>query len=149
MRAVLSGRPFCIGGGRAAAGAFARAGRSRGEGIVKKVGAHQLGIDQGSLLVFQDFEDGGPMWTGQGARELRREVLFSEGFRQPPSVHVSLSMFDVDHRQNFRADVSAEEIGRDGFTLVFRTWGDTRIARVRADWLAMGPVRAEDDWDVE
>ncbi|MFT7047363.1 MAG: hypothetical protein ACJAYH_002651, partial [Celeribacter sp.] len=26
--------------------------------------------------------------------------------------------------------------------------GDTRVARVRADWMAIGPVRHADDWDV-
>jgi hypothetical protein len=33
--------------------------------------------------------------------------------------------------------------------IVFRTWGDTRVARVRADWLAIGEVRGEDDWQVD
>ena len=36
----------------------------------------------------------------------------------------------------------------DGFALVFRTWGDTRVARVRATWMAIGPVRDDDTWDV-
>ena len=40
------------------------------------------------------------------------------------------------------------EITGTGFQLVFRTWGDTRVARVRADWTAIGPVKDDDDWDV-
>jgi len=35
-----------------------------------------------------------------------------------------------------------------GFEIVFRTWADTRIARIRADWIAIGPARDEEDWDV-
>ena len=36
-----------------------------------------------------------------------------------------------------------------GFEIVFRTWGDTRVARVRADWLALGEVADEDDaWEL-
>jgi hypothetical protein len=33
--------------------------------------------------------------------------------------------------------------------MVFRTWGDTRVARVRADWMAIGEQRSDEDWDVE
>ena len=40
-----------------------------------------------------------------------------------------------------RADLTAENVSEKGFHLVFRTWGDTRVARVRADWLAIGAVR--------
>jgi hypothetical protein len=32
--------------------------------------------------------------------------------------------------------------------IVFRTWGDTRVARVRADWLAIGALPHEDDWEI-
>jgi hypothetical protein len=31
---------------------------------------------------------------------------------------------------------------------VFRTWGDTRIARVRIAWMAIGELSEGDDWDV-
>ncbi len=35
-----------------------------------------------------------------------------------------------------------------GSEIVFRTWSDTRIARIRADWMAIGSTRGEDEWDV-
>lgn len=88
------------------------------------------------------------MWTGDGARELRRVVEFEEPFLSDPVVQVSLSMWDMDQKTNQRADIAAEMVNREGFVIVFRTWGDTRVARVRADWLALGEVRGEDDWDV-
>ncbi|MBT8476981.1 MAG: H-type lectin domain-containing protein, partial [Alphaproteobacteria bacterium] len=59
-----------------------------------------------------------------------------------------ISMWDMDQKSNQRADISAEEITTEGFTIVFRTWGDTRVARVRADWTAIGPLPDEDDWEV-
>jgi hypothetical protein len=31
---------------------------------------------------------------------------------------------------------------------VFRTWGDSRVARIRADWMAIGEVSGEDDWEM-
>ena len=99
--------------------------------------------------MFSDFADGGAMWTGSGNRETRHHVTFGEAFRAPPSVHVGISMWDTDHQTNARADLVAEAITEVGFHLVFRTWGDTRVARIRADWLAIGAVADDDDWDVE
>ncbi len=105
-----------------------------------------VGVDQGSALLFSAFEDGGEMWTGTGPRAMRQKVTFSEEFRRPPSVRVSLAMWDMDQKSNQRADISATEITRDGFTIEFKTWGDTRVARVRADWMAIGELADEDHW---
>jgi hypothetical protein len=107
-----------------------------------------IGILQGSRVLFSDFADGGQMWTGQGERESRFLVNFREAFVDVPVVHLGLSMWDIDHKTNSRVDLSAENVTAKGFHIVFRTWGDSRIARVRADWTAIGPVRDEDDWDV-
>lgn len=115
---------------------------------MKRLENHLIGIDQGDVILFSDFEDGGEMWTGRGQRERRRRITFSEEFRRAPSVHVSISMWDVDTKTALRADVSAEVIDAAGFDLVFRTWGDTRVARVRIAWLAMGEVRQPDEWDL-
>ncbi|SER72525.1 H-type lectin domain-containing protein [Tranquillimonas rosea] len=115
---------------------------------MRRLESRTLGIDQGSLLLFSDFKDGGEMWTGAGARELQRDIAFSEPFVAPPNVQVSLSMWDIDSAANIRADISSAAVSERGFTIVFRTWGDTRIARVRADWLALGPLSDDDLWDV-
>lgn len=116
---------------------------------MKRISRGIFGIQQGSRVLFSDFADDGVMWTGNGPRESRHMVRFKEAFVAAPMVHVSISMWDTDHRQNARADISAEHIGEKEFHLVFRTWGDTRIARIRADWLAVGAVRDEDDWLVD
>ncbi len=87
------------------------------------------------------------MWTGHGPRAVRVPVTFDETFVAPPLVHVSIAMWDIDQQSNQRADISADEITTEGFTIVFKTWGDTRVARIRADWLAIGPVKHDDDWD--
>jgi len=113
-----------------------------------KIRTHRLGIAQGSVLLFSDFRHDGEMWTGEGKRELREAVAFSEAFLTPPVVKVALSMWDVDHTANQRMDIMAEKVTKTGFDLVFRTWGDTRVARVRAEWLALGEVAHEDDWDL-
>lgn len=113
-----------------------------------KVSSTRIGIAQGSLVLFSDYQDGGVMWTGEGPRELRRAVTFDEPFRELPAVQVTLSMWDIDQKHNGRMDISADMVTEEGFIIVFRTWGDTRVARVRADWLAIGGVGNEDDWDV-
>jgi hypothetical protein len=115
---------------------------------MRRLTSHVTGIDRGSMVLFSDFQDGGAMWTAQGPRELRRAVKFSEPFLTPPVVQVTLSMWDMDQKSNQRADISADAVTETGFDIVFRTWGDTRVARVRADWLAIGEVRGDDDWEV-
>ncbi len=116
---------------------------------MKRISSGSIGIQQGSRVLFSDFADGGPMWTGQGDRESRHVITFTEAFTEAPAVTVSISMWDIDNKHTSRADVSAEKITAKGFHLVFRTWGDTRVARVRADWMALGSLRGDDDWDVQ
>jgi hypothetical protein len=115
---------------------------------MKRFSSSQIGIQQGSRMLFSDFADGGVMWTGTGERESRHAVNFTEPFLEPPSVMVSASMWDIDHKHNARMDLRAERITANGFELVFRTWQDSRVARVRADWIALGATRDDDDWDV-
>ncbi len=116
---------------------------------MKKLQGALVGIDQGSVVLFSDFEDGGKMWVGNGQRSQKTKVEFSEEFREPPSVQVSLSMWDLDQKTNPRSDVSAQDVTEKGFTIVFQTWADTRVARVRADWFAIGEATDDDAWDVE
>lgn len=88
------------------------------------------------------------MWTGKGPREVRKQISFSTEFRKPPVVTVALGMFDMDQKTNQRADLLHENVTTTGFEIVFKTWGDTRIARVRADWTAIGELTDEEIWEV-
>ena len=115
---------------------------------MQKLGNNSIGVEQGESVLFSDYKHGGQMWTGEGNRERRQRVTFSESFRKQPVVHCSLSMWDVDSSANVRADVSAECIDGAGFDIVFRTWGDTRIARARIGWMAIGELKNSDDWEV-
>ena len=114
---------------------------------MKRWNSSQTGIDQGDVQLFADYVDDGPMWTGSGDREIRREVKFAGKFKSPPAVHVNLSLLDVDQSTNTRVEIVAEDITTKGFDLVFRIWSDTRIAR--AAWLAIGDMRNADDWVIE
>ncbi len=115
---------------------------------MRRLSNHLVGVDQGSVPMFSDFENDGRMWSGDGPRMRRCKVAFSHPFRATPAVHVSISMWDTDGDRNQRADISAEAITPEGFELVFRTWGDSRVARIRADWLAIGELPHDDDWQM-
>ena len=116
---------------------------------MKRISSGSLAIEQGSRVLFSDYADDGIMWTGQGDREIRHVVLFKEKFSTIPAVMLGISMWDIDHKHNARADISAERITGEGFHIVFRTWGDTRIARIRVEWTAVGAVNDEESWDVQ
>ena len=116
---------------------------------MRRFKSYQLGVDQGSQVLFSDFEHDGAMWTGSGPREFRVQVKFAEGFSTVPLVQVGMSMWDIDQQTNQRVDLAAENITGKGFDIVFRTWGDTKVARVRCDWIAMGQVSDDDDWELE
>ncbi len=109
---------------------------------------HPLAVERGNLLVFSDVEDDGPMWTSTGPRLIRARVHFKRSFRAAPEVLLSLEMWDFDAGANMRGDLSPDAITADGFDVVFKTWGDTRIARIRAGWIAIGSVSHADDWSV-
>ncbi len=115
---------------------------------MKRIRNHLVGVDQGSSVLFSDFEHDGEMWAGTGPRAHRQSVVFTDAFRSPPTVQVTMSMWDMDQKANTRADITAENVTEAGFDIVFRTWGDTRVARVRADWLAIGELRHTDEWDL-
>lgn len=115
---------------------------------MKKLKSHTVGVDSGDVIMFSDYEDGGEMWTGRGQRERRRHMKFSEAFHAPPTVQLSPSLWDLDASTVMRADFSAEAVTEKGFDIVFRTWGDTRVARMRIAWMAIGALKEEDDWDV-
>jgi H-type lectin domain len=116
---------------------------------LKRIRSGSVGVQQGRMILFSDFADGGKMWTGQGPRESRQTVVFDDAFQAIPSIMVGISMWDADQKTNLRADITADNITVAGFEIVFRTWADSRIARIRADWTAIGQVADEDQWEVD
>ncbi|MGR3365392.1 MAG: H-type lectin domain-containing protein [Maritimibacter harenae] len=113
-----------------------------------RIRTHRMGIDRGSQLLFSDFANDGAMWAGEGHRDIRVLIPFSERFVTPPVVMVGMSMLDVANDANTRVDISSDNVTETDFEIVFHTWGDTKVARARADWMAFGEVADDDDWDV-
>lgn len=115
---------------------------------MKRISSHTIGVDSGDVVLFSDFEDGGDMWTGNGPRERIRQVAFETPFVDAPVVHVSLALWDIGASANVRGDISTRNVTAAGFDLIFNTWGDTRVARIRASWMAIGTLVDNQDWDV-
>ena len=115
---------------------------------MRRLNSGSVGIDHGEAVMFSDFEDDGQMWRGEGPRQSREAIKFSTTFKSPPHVQVSISMWDISNKSNIRADVQAEKITTDGFDIVFRTWSDTQVARIRVAWTAIGELPNEDDWEL-
>ena len=115
---------------------------------MKRISAPDIGVDQGEVVMFSDYENDGPMWSGHGAREVRSKVRFSDRYMRPPLVHAAMSLVDFATEPYVRGDLRVENITRSGFELVFRTWEDSRVARIRATWLAIGELPDDERWDV-
>lgn len=115
---------------------------------MRKLDSHKVGIDQGEVVLFSDFENGGPMWSGDGQRDVSVPVKFSEPFDMPPSVTVSLALCDMSNEAFMRMDLRTKNVTSFGFDIAFATWGDTKFARVRVAWQAIGAVSSEDAWDI-
>ncbi|MCF3972195.1 H-type lectin domain-containing protein [Paracoccus salsus] len=113
---------------------------------MQRISHSAVGVARGAAMLFSAFEDNGPMWSGDGPRVERKRVSFPSAFLLPPVVQVAIGMWDIDGNSNQRADISVDKVTEDGFEIVFRTWGDTRVARIRAEWLAIGAVCHDDDF---
>ncbi|WP_265500495.1 H-type lectin domain-containing protein [Paracoccus beibuensis] len=108
--------------------------------------SNEIGIVQGETLIVADFDAHGPMWTTEGERTARERVSFPERFLTAPAVHLGVGMWDLDSDRNQRGDLRADNLTPSGFDLVFSTWGDTRVARLRVQWIAIGALPDEQDF---
>ncbi|MCK0119244.1 MAG: H-type lectin domain-containing protein [Yoonia sp.] len=115
---------------------------------MKRLESHAVGVDHGDVILFSDFEDDGEMWKGEGPRSARHSVTFSERYVDAPTVSLQMSMIDMSNDAFIRADLQPENISEAGFDIVFRTWGDSRVARIRVAWQAIGPLPSDDTWEL-
>lgn len=95
--------------------------------------------------VFNHVDQNEPMWAGEGDRYVRVPIAFAAPFQKPPHITVGICGIDASRDQNLRFNITAEDVTREGFTLKFVTWDDTKIARASANWSAIGgavPVSA-------
>jgi len=73
-----------------------------------------------------------------GPRRYEHYVRFNTPFSNIPLVHAGIAGFDIDNRDTGRLGLAVEDINREGFKLVIRTWMHTRVYQVEVSWLAIG-----------
>lgn len=113
---------------------------------MRKLENSVIGIEQGDVILFLDYEHDGDMWAGDSPREIWFAVSFSEKYSTAPSVYVSVSMIDMSNAANARADLQSENATASGFDIVFKTWSDTQVACCRVAWQSIGPIQTDDAW---
>lgn len=115
---------------------------------MQRMAAHVMGVERGSIMLFSDFKDGGVMLIGQGPCEVRRVVESCERFLSPLVAHVWLSMWVVDLETTSASSSRPTSSTRKASSSSSALGADTRITRVRADWIAIGGASSDDDREV-
>ena len=103
----------------------------------------KLQIITSSDELFNHVDDGLPMWTGDGDRYVRKEILFVQAFEKAPHITLGLTGIDAAQDQNLRFRLQATDVKATGFTAEFTTWDDTHIARASVAWQAIGETKPD------
>ena len=69
------------------------------------------------------------MWTEEGARSVKRSIIFRKPFTQPPMLTYGLCAYDASQANNQRFRLQLIRVGVEGFKIALHTWGDSKIAR--------------------
>ena len=75
---------------------------------------------------------------GTGERTFEKYVDFTENFSEKPHVVLGIAWVDINKDKNSRLAVSARDITKHGFSVEFKTYGDTIITGASVEWLAYG-----------
>lgn len=108
---------------------------SLNQNVVSIGGDLQIIQCEGNLFDHRKSE--GFLYSGQGQRWMFFKFCFRSRFNTVPKVLLDVSTVDADIEQNVQYNLSLQDISREGFTLVFQTWGHSAIASADIVWVAM------------
>ncbi len=74
---------------------------------------------------------------GSGERSVTIDVVYQKPYDVKPDVIVSLSELDIPKDSPLRLSAKAISISRDGFTIVVKTWEDSRLNSCSVNWIAI------------
>ena len=103
-------------------------------------------VETGHVQVFSDFEDNGPMWTGEGERSISNTITYNSPFQEKPIVSLQISLMDAQSGVPMRYSLKVKKETNKSFQIVFSTWLDSRFARVAVNWTAMGMKHGPEYW---
>jgi hypothetical protein len=75
------------------------------------------------------------MRDGFGDRSFRQRVQFPRAFRRVPRVHIGAAGVEVSGESALRFSADVESVDPYGFDLHIRTWGVTKLDRIRVGWV--------------
>jgi hypothetical protein len=84
---------------------------------------------------------GANLSSGSGDRQMSVAVNFPQGFSEKPEVMVALTGLDAS--DNVRVILKVEGVSRDGFTVVVKTWADSKVNSIQGTWMAVAPEKAK------
>ena len=68
--------------------------------------------------------------------KMRIPITFSVAFDRCPSVHVALSMIDIDNSKNMRLNCEVAEISTTGCVITVWSWCDSKVWGCHMSWFA-------------
>lgn len=71
-----------------------------------------------------------------GERMLTIEIQFDKSFSAKPKIFLALTQIDASKESNFRYNIEAISVSRDGFTIKASTWSDSKVFSLSGYWLA-------------
>jgi hypothetical protein len=83
-----------------------------------------------------------PEWSlheGKGTRYALQTIEFPESFDEVPELILTVNSWDAGNTANFRFTVDYKNLTREGFTLEYRTWDDSKIYGAVVQWIALIP----------
>lgn len=95
----------------------------------------QTKMQAGSWSVNQSVS-GFALDKNNGERAVTIEIRFENPFIKKPKVILSVTQLDADKEANIRYNAEVLSISRDGFTIKFRTWSDSKIFSASGYWFA-------------
>ena len=78
------------------------------------------------------------MESGEGDRKLEVRINFTQKFNSIPKVSLGIKSYVSSNSAHTRLHLYPKDISQDGFTLVFRTWIDTKVSELESIWIAFG-----------
>jgi hypothetical protein len=107
------------------------------DSTVHSVQASWIAVPQDESRIQTGTDIHGPTWAGVGERVNKKQINFEKPFENIPEVVVSLSGLDSQNNVNTRINVNALNITNNGFVLEYKTWADSQITQIRANWIAI------------
>lgn len=96
----------------------------------------ESGVVIENCIKTEDWQLDKPSQSFKTSRVYKKKIFFKKHFNNIPEVLVNICSVDSANSSNLKILVLPEEITREGFVLVFKTWHDAIIHQIGVTWLA-------------